>query len=385
MSHRHSFCTLALLICAAYGIAVADSGYQASVTQVATSNTLTLTFWIGNAAPEFVLGTAGFKIAYNTLAIGCPTKVLAEDGPWDQQTDQDYANMTLTLHDGGIVELHTQFLGGTDYSGMLVPAGSLKKVGAIRFEILNASESPALAWASPYVYRLNSPGTQPSYEVPYTAAGDFIPPDDQPLPVTLSSFTGTPLTDAMGVSLTWRTLSEINNYGFTVERRAAGAGDFAAVKDAFFAGAGTTTEPRTYAFIDRTLPAPGTFEYRLKQQDLNGKVWYSPVITVTAAVTGLSSTEVPVDPTLVQNYPNPFNPETVIRYGVAERSPVTVEIFTLLGQKVRTLVNGVQEIGRYQAAWNGKDDDGRALTSGTFICRVTSATGTASVKMLLLR
>lgn len=385
MSYRHSVYALALLILIACQFAVAQPGYQVSVTQVAASNTLTLTFWIGNASPEFVLGTAGFKIAYNTFAIGCPTKLLAEDGPWDQQTDQDYQNMTLTLHDGGVVELHTHFLGGADYSGMLVPAGSLKKIGAIRFEILSTSEPAQLAWSSPYLYRLNSPGTQPSYEVAYTAAGDFIPPDDKPLPITLSSFTGMPLTDAVGVSLTWRTLSEISNYGFTVERRAAGTDAFAAVKDAFFAGAGTTTEPRTYAFIDRTIPAPGTYEYRLKQQDLNGAVWYSPTVSVTATITGLNDVEVPVDPTLVQNYPNPFNPETLIRYGVAERSPVTVEIYTLLGQKVRTLVNALQESGRYQAAWDGRDDAGRALTSGTFICRVTSATGTASVKMLLLR
>jgi hypothetical protein len=384
MSYRQILCTLALLMLVAFRMAVADSAYQVSVTQATSGNTLTVTFWIGNAAPEFVLGTAGFKIAYNTFAVGCPTKILTEDGAWDQQTDQDYANMTITLHDGGIVELHTQFVGDADYSGLLV-SSALKKIGAIRFDILNASETASLVWASPYVFRLNSPGTQPSYEVSYTAAGDFNPPDDQPLAVTLSSFTGMPLTDAVGVSLTWRTLSEINNYGFTVERRTAGSGDFAAVTDAFFAGAGTTAEPRTYAFIDRTIPAPGAFEYRLKQQDLDGKVWYSPVISVTAAVTGLNDTEVPVDPTLVQNYPNPFNPETIIRYGVAEQSPVTVEIYTLLGQKVRTLVNGIQDLGRYQAAWDGKDDGGRALTSGTFICRVTSATGTASVKMLLLR
>lgn len=385
MSFRNSVYALALLILIACQSTVAQPGYQVSVSQVAAGNTLTLTFWIGNASPEFVLGTAGFKLAYNTFAIGCPTKLLAEDGPWDQQTDQDYANMTLTLHDGGIVELHTQFMGGADYSGMLVPAASLKKIGTIRFEILNSGEPAQLAWSSPYVFRLNSPGTQPSYEVAYTAAGDFIPPDDKPLPITLSSFTGTPLTDAVGVSLTWRTLSEIDNYGFTVERRTAGAGEFAAVNDAFFAGAGTTTEPRTYAFIDRTIPAPGTYEYRLKQQDLNGTVWYSPTVSVTATVTGLNDVEIPIDPTLVQNYPNPFNPETVIRYGVAERSPVSVEIYTLLGQKVRTLLNAVQEPGRYQAAWDGRDDAGRALTSGTFICRVTSATGTASVKMLLLR
>jgi hypothetical protein len=312
-------------------------------------------------------------------------KVLSEDGAWDQQTDADYANMTLTLHDGGIVELHTQFVGGVEFTGTMVPTGTPRKIGAIRFEVLNPGESSQLAWSQPYVYRLNSPGTQPSYEVLYTSAGDFIPPDDAPLPITLSSFTGAPVTDGMGVALTWRTLSEVNNYGFTVQRRPAGSGEFTSVRDAFLPGAGTTVEPRTYAFIDRTLSGPGNYEYRLMQQDLNGATWYSTSFSVTVVLSALQDIEIPVDPALVQNYPNPFNPETIIRYGVAERSPVSVEVFNVLGQKMRTLVSAVQETGTYAASWDGTDDQGRALTSGSYICRVTSATGTASVKMLLLR
>jgi hypothetical protein len=385
MSHRHALYALLLVMLLACPLLAADNAYQVSITRASTSNTLTLTFWIGNASPEFVLGTAGFKLSYNNLALGCPTKVLAEDGPWDQQTDPDYANMTLTLHDYGVVELHTQFIGGGNYSGPMVPAGRLTKLGAIRFEILDASASAALAWAQPYVFRLNSPGSQPSYEVLYTFAGDFIPPDDVPLPITLSSFTGVPVTDGIGVALTWRTLSEVNNYGFTVQRRSAGTGEFTAVSEAFLPGAGTTVEPRTYAFIDRTLSEPGNYEYRLMQQDLNGATWFSSALNVTVVLTALQDIEIPVDPTLVQNYPNPFNPETVIRYGVGERSPVSVEIFSVLGQKVRTLVNAVQESGKYAASWDGTDDQGRAITSGSYICRVTSATGTASVKMLLLR
>jgi hypothetical protein len=385
MPYRYTLYSLLLFMLVACPVLAADNTYQVSTTRATTGHSLTVTFWIGNASPEFVLGTAGFKLSYNNLALGCPTKVLEVDGPWDQQTDADYANMTLTLHDYGVVELHTQFIGGKDFSGPMVPAGRLTKLGAIRFEILDASATAGLAWAQPYVFRLNSPGTQPSYELLYTAAGDFIPPEEAPLPITLSSFTGAAVTDGMGVALTWRTLSEVNNYGFTVQRRPAGSGEFTAVRDAFLPGAGTTVEPRTYAFIDRTLSGPGNYEYRLMQQDLNGVTWYSASLSVTVALTALQDIEIPVDPALIQNYPNPFNPETIIRYGVAQRSPVNVEVFTVLGQKVRTLVSAVQESGRYAASWDGTDDQGQALTSGSYICRVTSATGTASVKMLLLR
>lgn len=385
MSFRYRTLALLIAMIAVAQAFAADTAYQVNVTQETVDNQLTVTFWIGNASPGFVLATAGFKIGYNPLALGCPAKIPTSDGPWDQQTDADYDNMTLVLHDGYVVELHTRFIGGTDFTGAMVPTGTPVRIGAVRFSILNPSEPALLAWSQPYVYRLNSPGTQPSYEILYTAEGDFIPPDDVPLPVTLTSFTGTALPDGDGVALDWRTISEINNYGFTVQRRSDGAAEFSVIPNSFLPGGGTTVEPRAYAFVDRTIPAPGRYEYRLMQQDLGGGTTYSSPIIVTVALTAVQEAGKPIDATLVRNYPNPFNPETTIRYGVADRSPVTVEIYTMLGQKVRTLVNTVQESGNYAATWDGTDDAGQGLRSGTYVCRVTSAGTTASVKMLLLR
>ncbi len=374
---------LGLLVCSP--MYAADNTYQVYVTQTLAGSYYDVSVWIGSASPEFVLATAGFKLSYNPEALGCPTKLPSDDGPWDQQTDADYANMTLILHDGAAVELHTRFLGGVDFTGTPVPSATTTHVGTIRFYIRDPSLPALLNWSQPFVFRLNSPGTQPPLEILYTAGGDFVPPDDQPLPITLASFVGAPVAGGPGVELSWRTLSEINNYGFTIQRRVAEMGEFVALPGGFVPGAGTTAEPRSYSFMDRTLERPGRYEYRLMQEDLNGKFWLSEVITVNVIVTALEDIETPIDPSLVRNYPNPFNPETTVQYGVASPSWVSVEVFTILGQKVRTLVNTRLDRGRYAVTWDGNDDHGQQVNSGTYLCRVASEGQVGTARMVMVR
>jgi len=69
----------------------------------------------------------------------------------------------------------------------------------------------------------------------------------------------------------------------------------------------------------------------------------------------------PDDYYLDQNYPNPFNPTTMIRYGLPEEARVTLTIYNILGQKIRTLVQDLQPAGRYQILWNGTNDTGGPL------------------------
>jgi hypothetical protein len=89
---------------------------------------------------------------------------------------------------------------------------------------------------------------------------------------------------------------------------------------------------------------------------------------------------------LNQNYPNPFNPETVIKYSIPKTSQVTIRIYNILGQNIRTLVNNkVQNSGTYTVTWNGKDENGIIVSSGIyFYCLETPAFG-QSKRMLLLK
>lgn len=73
---------------------------------------------------------------------------------------------------------------------------------------------------------------------------------------------------------------------------------------------------------------------------------------------------------LYQNYPNPFNTETTIEYSIPTKGVVNIEVYNVLGQKVRTLLSQQQETGRHQVVWDGKDDNGRAVSSGVYLIRV---------------
>jgi hypothetical protein len=83
---------------------------------------------------------------------------------------------------------------------------------------------------------------------------------------------------------------------------------------------------------------------------------------------------------LEQNYPNPFNPATSVSYTLPMRSFVSIDVFNVLGERVATLVEGVQEAGTHLIEWNGT-----SLPSGVYICRLRAGPQSAAIKMLLLR
>ena len=96
------------------------------------------------------------------------------------------------------------------------------------------------------------------------------------------------------------------------------------------------------------------------------------------AVKGDPKTSLPIHLMLSQNYPNPFNPATVIRYSLLvdrsaisyQRSAVSLKIYNILGQEVRTLVSQEQRAGSYTVVWDGKDTRGKEVSSGVYFCRL---------------
>ena len=90
---------------------------------------------------------------------------------------------------------------------------------------------------------------------------------------------------------------------------------------------------------------------------------------------------------LEQNAPNPFNPQTVIAYTVPEDAPGDLElaVYSLRGQRVRTLASGSEPPGRHTVAWNGRDDAGRSLPSGVYLYRLTAGDEVFTRKMMLAK
>ena len=96
-------------------------------------------------------------------------------------------------------------------------------------------------------------------------------------------------------------------------------------------------------------------------------------------------TQRPTDFGLRQNFPNPFNPTTIIQYALPKTSQVKVEVYNILGKKVRTLVDDTQEPGYKTINWDGKDDNGCEVSSGVYFCRIQAGDFVKSRKMTLLK
>jgi hypothetical protein len=143
----------------------------------------------------------------------------------------------------------------------------------------------------------------------------------QPLPVTLTSFSAALQGPAVAVS--WATASEQNSAGFEVQRAAA-AMVFATL--ARVAGAGTTSHPQAYHYID-TAPLPTTAYYRLKQVDNDGASTYSPVVVVQATPKATS-------PLAIRSYPNPTPDRATVTWATPLTTPGHWYLTNMLGQLV---------------------------------------------------
>ncbi|RJQ15871.1 T9SS C-terminal target domain-containing protein [Candidatus Woesearchaeota archaeon] len=87
---------------------------------------------------------------------------------------------------------------------------------------------------------------------------------------------------------------------------------------------------------------------------------------------------------LEQNYPNPFNPSTIIPYTLEKDGRVSIEIFNILGQKVKTVVDGYQELGNHAIEWNGTDDRGNGVSAGVYLLRMQTGNFQSAKKMVLM-
>ena len=93
---------------------------------------------------------------------------------------------------------------------------------------------------------------------------------------------------------------------------------------------------------------------------------------------------IPESYALLQNYPNPFNPKTTIHYQLPQAADVRLEIYNLLGQKIRSLLNKRIVAGYHHTIWDGRDDFGTQVASGVYLYRIETEQFCQVRKMLLL-
>lgn len=105
-----------------------------------------------------------------------------------------------------------------------------------------------------------------------------------------------------------------------------------------------------------------------------------------ALVTGIAERKTtPSQVILYPNYPNPFNPTTRIPYYHPDGGPVTIRVYNILGQEIRTLVHAVRPAGDHHVTWDGNDRLGRAVSSGMYLIRLESGGRSMVRKALLIR
>ena len=186
------------------------------------------------------------------------------------------------------------------------------------------------------------------------------------VPVELVSFSAEVF--GANINLSWITATELNNFGFQIERRNVDSEEW--VKIGFVNGHGSTTETKYYSFSDMSVPV-GKYFYRLKQLDFSGSFEYSSEIETTV-IESLN------DFTLNQNYPNPFNPSTRISFSIPQNSFVTLKVFDVLGNEIETLINKELSSGSYDIEFLGKN-----LGSGVYFYNLTAGEFTKTMKMIL--
>ncbi|MCF8241892.1 MAG: T9SS type A sorting domain-containing protein [Melioribacteraceae bacterium] len=200
---------------------------------------------------------------------------------------------------------------------------------------------------------------------------------DETLPVELVYFDAIDMTDS--ILVIWGTATELNNYGFYIQRSFEDSLNFTDI--GFVLGHGTSFSPKDYEYGDSTMPESGTYYYRLKQIDTDGLYEYSWIISIDF-VTDLPDIEELIikDFSLFQNYPNPFNPSTTISFEIAKRENIRLEVINSLGETVDVVFKGRLSAGVHEFNFNAS-----GLTSGVYFYRLKSQNHSLIKKMILLR
>jgi hypothetical protein len=252
-------------------------------------------------------------------------------------------------HDGGVT--WSQNVRISDHFNSLVGWPNQNKMGDY-FDMVSDIDGARLAWAATF-----NGGQDVYYSYIF---GDIVP-------VELTSFTASSVSDV--VILNWSTATEINNYGFEIERSSDGSNWRLT---GFREGNGTTSEPQNYFYADKLSRTEySKLYYRLKQIDFDGSYEYSKIIEVEIA---------PFEFLLSQNYPNPFNPTTKISW----QSPVsgwqTLKVYDILGNEVATLLDEFRSAGRYEV-----ELDASGLSSGMYFYQLRAGDFNETRKMMLTK
>lgn len=199
--------------------------------------------------------------------------------------------------------------------------------------------------------------------------------DDTSLPVELSSFSA--ICEQEGIKLEWTTESEVSNLGFNLLKSTSKEGSYKKINDRLIEGAGTNQSRSQYVFIDSDVKVETIYFYKLQSLSLEGTIEDLGSIQIE-----YTNANIPDHFYLTQNYPNPFNPTTTIEFGLPENNHVTISIYNLTGQWVKTLADTDFDAGVHKLQWDGTSNSGIKLGTGIYFYKIQTR-NFSNIKQLL--
>ncbi|NVM01701.1 MAG: T9SS type A sorting domain-containing protein, partial [Candidatus Helarchaeota archaeon] len=175
------------------------------------------------------------------------------------------------------------------------------------------------------------------------------------------------------VIIKWETASEENNLGFNILKSQRKDVEFIKVNDALI----KSSDEGIYNFTDKDVETGNTYYYILQSVDITGKNRSYQTISITL--------KIPRQYALYQNYPNPFNPITNVKFDIPKQEKVTLKIYNILGQEIKTLIDKTLEPGSHTVQWDGTNTFGLKVASGIYIYQLKAGKFMKAKKMTLMK
>ena len=347
-------------------VADPDDDYLGRFVEVFNTSTSTIDFSSttvyfarqANGGSWASIQLTGTLASETALVIGIATSIDATYG--HSTCDVNFTSVTGNGDDGYFL-----YVDGDETSGLLFDAyGVVDEDGTGK--TWEYEDSRAVRKSS--INTPNATWTASEWTITSANVADMNPGThsvDTPLPITLASFTATAVNGT--VELAWETATETNNARFVIYRNDVAIGSVD--------GAGTTSEPHHYSFVDDAVVPGVTYTYVLADVDLGNKEtkYTDEAVTVTVA-----NDLVEVDFIVDAAYPNPFNPSVAISYQLSASDLVKASIYNSNGILVKELLNKNMTAGSHELVWNAAN-----MPSGVYILKM-SAGNTVNTQKLVL-
>ncbi len=209
--------------------------------------------------------------------------------------------------------------------------------------------------------------------------------NDAPMPVELSSFNALQ-NESDFAEIQWITQSETEQSGFNILKSESENNDEAVKVNSSIIAAANTASGSEYSFTDVDVDFDNTYYYWLESVSLDNNVkLYGPVSITISRDKGDNVPDAEYTDMISAVYPNPFNPETNIDFSIKTTGNVTLEVYNLKGQRVKTLVDDSVEAGDHSVIWHGDTDSGNSAATGVYFIKLRTNEYQQTKKVMMIK